>query len=144
MKMKSIKIMLSGILTVPLMFVGAMLLAPVSTFATPPPCTSDVTITNGANCTQSSTSTSPTSLFDSGGVFQTVVNIALFIIGAVAVIMLIYGGIRYTISGGDSAAVTAAKNTILYAIVGIVVAILAYAIVNFVIGGLVTPTTPTT
>ena len=46
--------------------------------------------------------------------------------------MLIIGGIRYVISGGDQAQVTAAKNTILYAIVGIVVAFLAYAAVNFV------------
>ena len=48
--------------------------------------------------------------------------------------MLIIGGIRYVVSGGDSGAVTSAKNTILYAIVGIVVAILAYALVNFVVG----------
>ena len=68
------------------------------------------------------------------GVFRTVTNILLFIIGAVAVIMLVIGGIRYTISGGDSNQVTAAKNTILYAIIGIVVAILAFAAVNFVIG----------
>jgi ABC-type Na+ efflux pump permease subunit len=47
--------------------------------------------------------------------------------------MLIIGGIRYVVSGGDSAAVTSAKNTILYAVVGIVVAILAFALVNFVI-----------
>jgi hypothetical protein len=47
--------------------------------------------------------------------------------------MLIIGGIRYTVSNGDSAAVTSAKNTILYAVIGIVVAILAYALVNFVI-----------
>jgi multisubunit Na+/H+ antiporter MnhB subunit len=68
-----------------------------------------------------------------GSIFQTVTNVLLFIIGAVSVIMLIIGGIRYTISQGDSAAVTSAKNTILYAIIGIVVAILAYAAVNFVI-----------
>jgi hypothetical protein len=68
-----------------------------------------------------------------GGVFQTVTNILLFIIGAVAVIMLVIGGIRYTISNGDANQVTSAKNTILYAIIGIVVAILAYAAVNFVI-----------
>ena len=67
------------------------------------------------------------------GVFRTVTNILLFIIGAVAVIMLVIGGIRYTISGGDQNQVTAAKNTILYAIIGIVVAILAYAAVNFVL-----------
>lgn len=74
-----------------------------------------------------------TELMAQGGVFQTVVNILLFIIGAVSVIMLIIGGIRYVVSGGDQSAVTAAKNTILYAIVGIVVAFLAYAAVNFVI-----------
>jgi len=76
------------------------------------------------------------SLFDPGGLFQKISNIALFLLGAVSVLMLIYGGIRYTISGGDTAAVTSAKNTILYAIVGIVVALLAYAIVAFVIGSL--------
>ncbi|QWQ32311.1 hypothetical protein KOY48_00145 [Candidatus Minimicrobia naudis] len=47
--------------------------------------------------------------------------------------MLIWGGIRYTTSAGDSNKVTAPKNTVLYAIVGLVVAILAYAIVNMVI-----------
>ena len=47
--------------------------------------------------------------------------------------MLIIGGVRYTVSQGDSAAVTSAKNTILYAIIGLIVAILAYAVVNFVI-----------
>jgi hypothetical protein len=50
--------------------------------------------------------------------------------------MLIIGGIRYVISSGDQNQVTAAKNTILYAIVGIVVAILAFAVVNFVLTGL--------
>jgi multisubunit Na+/H+ antiporter MnhB subunit len=60
--------------------------------------------------------------------------VLLFLIGAVSVIMLIIGGIRYTISQGDSSAVTSAKNTILYAIIGIIVALLAYAIVNFVLG----------
>src|SRR5689334_5232328 len=72
-------------------------------------------------------------LFGPSGIFKTITNVLLFIIGAISVIMLIIGGIRYTTSGGDSSAVTSAKNTILYAIVGIVVAILAYAVVNFVI-----------
>ena len=64
--------------------------------------------------------------------------VLLFIIGAISVIMLIIGGIRYTLSGGDSGNVTAAKNTILYAIIGLVVAFLAFAIVNWVLGA-VTP-----
>jgi hypothetical protein len=67
---------------------------------------------------------------------KTIVNVLLFILGAIAVIMIIFGGIKYTISNGDSSQVTSAKNTILYAVVGLVVAILAYAIVNFVISSL--------
>ena len=67
---------------------------------------------------------------------KTIINVLLFVIGAVAVIMIIIGGIRYVVSGGDQNAVTGAKNTILYAIIGIVVAVLAYAVVNFVLTSL--------
>ena len=70
---------------------------------------------------------------DGTGIFQTIVNVILFIVGAVAVIMIVIGGGRYTVSNGDSNAVTGAKNTIMYAIVGLVVAIIAYALVNFVV-----------
>jgi len=84
------------------------------------------------------------SLFGEQGVFKIITNTALFLIGAVSVVMLIYGGVRYTVSGGDSTAVGNAKNTILYAIVGIVVSILAYAAVSFVIGQLDKDSAPTT
>lgn len=76
---------------------------------------------------------------DKNCTFTTITNTALFIVGALSVVMLIYGGIRYTISGGESGAVTNAKNTILYSIVGIVVCVLAFAVVNFVIGQIVKP-----
>jgi hypothetical protein len=59
-------------------------------------------------------------------------NILIFLVGATAVIMVILGGLRYVVSNGDSKNVEAAKNTILYAIVGVVVAILAYATVSLV------------
>ncbi len=72
------------------------------------------------------------SLVGDGGAITTVVNVLLFIIGALAVIMLIYGGIRYVTSGGNQESVRAAKNTILYAVVGLVVSIFAYALVNWV------------
>ena len=98
-----------------------------------------ISIGNAADCAQGQDQGA--SLFGTGGIFQTVTNVLLFIIGAISVIMLIIGGIRYTVSGGDSAAVTSAKNTILYAIVGIIVALLAYAVVNFVLGSF-TNTTP--
>lgn len=78
----------------------------------------------------------PTELEGDSGVFKTVVNILLFVIGLISVIMLIWGGIRYTTSGGNANSVTAAKNTIMYAIIGLVIAIFAYAIVNWVVGEL--------
>jgi hypothetical protein len=68
----------------------------------------------------------------SGSVTQ-IINLMLFLIGAIAVIVIIIGGIRYTTSSGDQGAVQSAKNTIMYAVIGLIVAILAYAIVNFVV-----------
>lgn len=65
-------------------------------------------------------------------IVQIVVQSLFFVIGCVSVVMIIYGGIRFAISGGDSTAVGNAKNTILYSVIGLVVAILAYAIVSFV------------
>jgi hypothetical protein len=79
----------------------------------------------------------PTELFGTGGVVTTITNVLLFIAGALSVIMLIIGGLRYTISGGNSTAVTAAKNTVLYAVVGLVIAFLAYAVINFVLSSLI-------
>ena len=67
------------------------------------------------------------------GNIKTVVNVLLFIIGTLSVIMIIIGGIRYTASNGDSSLITSAKNTILYAVIGLIVALLAYAIVNFIV-----------
>ena len=75
-------------------------------------------------------------LTGNSGVFTTIVNTLLFIVGAVSVIMLIWGGIRYATSAGNSSAVTAAKNTIMYAIVGLIIAFLAFAIVNWVLAGI--------
>lgn len=66
-------------------------------------------------------------------IIQTVINIISLVVGVVAVIMIIVGGLRYITSGGDSGNVTGAKNTILYAIVGLVVVALAQLIVRFVI-----------
>lgn len=64
---------------------------------------------------------------------KTVVNILLYILGAIAVVMIVIGGVRYVTSNGESSNTKAAKDTILYAVIGLIVAIMAYAIVNFVI-----------
>ncbi|MBQ3352771.1 hypothetical protein IJG89_00235 [Candidatus Saccharibacteria bacterium] len=78
----------------------------------------------------------PANLFGNTGVFKQVTNTILYIVGIIAVIMLIIGGIKYVVSGGDAKKVTDAKNTVLYAIIGLVIAFLAFAIVNFVISAL--------
>jgi hypothetical protein cdivTM_30108 len=81
-----------------------------------------------------------------GDIIKIVVGILLFVLGAVCVVMIVIGGIKYATSQGDQTAVSSAKNTILYAVVGLVVAIAAYAIVNFVLlqfGIASAPTSPT-
>lgn len=78
----------------------------------------------------------PENLFGDAGIFKQITNVVLYIVGVIAVIMLIIGGIKYVISGGDAKKVTDAKNTVLYAIIGLVISFLAFAIVNFVINAL--------
>ena len=69
-------------------------------------------------------------------IIQTAIDIISIAVGIVAVIMIIIGGFRYVTSNGDSGAVTGAKNTILYAVVGLVVVAVAQIIVRFVVGEL--------
>jgi len=128
---KSLRTLLQGLLVVPVLALGVSAIVPASATYAADCDTSNLNISTGADCAQGDNTQSD--LFGPTGIFKTITNVLLFIIGAVAVIMLIIGGIRYTISGGDSGAVTSAKNTILYAVVGIIVAVLAYAIVNFVL-----------
>lgn len=65
-------------------------------------------------------------------IILTVIKIFSYVVGAVSVIMIIIGGFRYVISGGDSNGVSGAKNTIMYAIIGLVVVIFAQVIITFV------------
>lgn len=130
--MNIIKKSLQSLLLVPILALGVSAIAPVADTVSAA-CDDSITITNGANCARGTGQQE--SIDGEGGAFTLITNILLYIIGAVSVIMLVIGGIRYTVSGGDSAAVTSAKNTILYAVVGIVVALLAYALVNFVLKG---------
>jgi hypothetical protein len=96
----------------------------------------DPSLTSGIDCaTPKGVSQNP--LFDSRtGLFTKIANVLIFVIGAIAVIMVIIGGLRYVLSSGNPQATAGAKDTILYAIIGVVVAALAFALVNFVIGKL--------
>lgn len=99
---------------------------------------SALSIFDGVNAAQGNGT--PSTLFSGSGgtgVVTVITNTLLFLAGALSVIMIIIGGLRYTISGGNSANVTAAKNTILYAIVGLIIAFLAFAIINWITVGVI-------
>ncbi len=66
-------------------------------------------------------------------VAQTIINVLVSAVGIIAVAVIVIGGILYVTSTGDAAKAKRAQNTILYGVVGLVVAVLAYAIVNFVL-----------
>ncbi len=95
---------------------------------------SNIDFTNQTNC-DSTTGTGD----KANSLLKTVINILSLLVGAVAVIMLIIGGFRYVTSGGKQESVTAAKNTILYAIIGLVIVALAQIVVQFVLNKLNTP-----
>ena len=134
--MKSIIEKLSrGLLLVPALVLGLSLVPVPAHAVTDGTCDeTDISFSEGADCAKGDDQAS--NLFGTGGIFATITNVLLFLIGAISVIMLIIGGIRYVVSGGDQAQVTGAKNTILYAIIGIIVAFLAYAAVRFVTNSL--------
>lgn len=75
-------------------------------------------------------------LMGPNGILTRVVQILVYVVGIVSVIMVIVGGLRYILSNGDTNAVNSAKNGIIYALVGVVVAILAQSIVTFVLSKL--------
>ena len=76
-------------------------------------------------------------LFGANSFWTRLINTMIFIVGTVAVLMMVIGGLRYVLSGGDASQTKSAKDTILYSIIGVVIALMAYAIVNFVVVELV-------
>ena len=62
-----------------------------------------------------------------------IIKVVLGVLGFVAAVMIIFGGVQYVTSAGDAAKVAKAKNTIIFAVVGLVISLLAFAIVNFVL-----------
>ena len=68
------------------------------------------------------------------------INVVIGLLGILAVVVIILGGVQYMLSNGDSSKVKKAKDTILYGVIGLVIVILAAAIVNFIIAKVATPT----
>ena len=145
MRIKLNKDSIFGLLAVPalVLSVAGVMLQPAPAFAAPTKSSSSLekglTISGGAGAAKGDDQSA--CLFgnengcDQGQtpIFRIVTNVLLFIIGAVSVIMLIIGGFRYVTSQGDQTQMQSAKNTILYAVIGLIVAIAAYAIVSFVV-----------
>ncbi len=102
---------------------GSLVLSPQTSYATPAD-----EIKKGVTNVGGGTS----GTLDAG--IKNAINVILYVTGVAAVIMIVIGGLRYVLSGGDSSSTKGAKDTILYAVVGLIVAIIAYAIVNFVVG----------
>lgn len=130
------RIKLSFVSIMALALFGGTALATVSGTVASAACTGS---SNGLDCAIDGANNVKTGGSKSGNLntaIKTITNILLFIIGAVSVIMLIIGGMKYVMSNGSPDAIKSAKNTILYAVIGIIVAIAAYAIVSFVINQL--------
>lgn len=72
-------------------------------------------------------------------IIKRVINIMSIVVGAVSVLMIIIGGVRYVVSAGDSNGVQGAKNTILYALVGLVVVLFSQIIARFVLSAATAP-----
>ena len=87
----------------------------------------DLTSGSTGNCTTSTAGGGLNTLI------KNIINIFSIIVGLVAVIMIIIGGFRYILSGGESSSVSGAKNAILFAIVGLVIVAIAQLIVHFVL-----------
>lgn len=94
--------------------------------------------TSGCTAPSASTTTGVSTLINE------VITVFSWIVGSISIIMVIYGGFRYVTSGGNDAGVSGAKNTIIYALIGLVIVALAQVIVHFVLSKALTVNTPST
>ena len=122
-------------------FAGVLLLAVLPLVTSQPvfaDCISDPT-SAGCPCALNSSSAICKDLENKDGLSNTIkntTNIVLFIAGALAVIMIIYGSIRFMTAHGNEKQVESARLIVTYSVIGLIIAILAYALVNFVLSNL--------
>ena len=123
-------------------FVAGVLLLAVLPLATSQPAFADC-ISNptsaGCPCALNSSSAACQDLSKPDGlsnILKNATNIVLFIAGALAVIMIIYGSIRFMTAHGNEKQVESARLIVTYSVIGLIIAILAYALVNFVLSNL--------
>lgn len=132
--MQRIKLTLAPMMIVGGMLVSAGFLAPVAGAAPVDvlkQCDASAANNDSQVCAErkANNNTLPTLL-------KNVINLLLIVIGIISVIMIVIGGFRYTTSAGDAGQTKSARDTIIYAIVGLVIAIMSFALVNFVLNNL--------
>jgi lysylphosphatidylglycerol synthetase-like protein (DUF2156 family) len=116
--------------------VGAMALVPSSAFAVTNTEAVCDAIGSGAACDKASGT-------DVNKVIRTVINVFSTVIGVVAVIMIMVAGFKYVTSSGDSSKTASAKNTLIYALIGLLIVVLAQTIVKTVLSKSATTPCPT-
>jgi hypothetical protein len=124
---------LSAIMALFVLVGSGLMIAPTALAATSPSdaasqACAGVTAAAGGTCEVGKTSTDATALIN------TIIDLLSWVIGVIAVIMIIFGGFKFVTSAGDSGKVTSARSTIIYALIGLVVVALAQTIVKFVLG----------
>ena len=132
-KLKSKMLIIASLLTL-----AVPMAMPVSAFAAGNASLVDNNLCNGSNFNISTSTSGSSCPSDNGtkginGLLKKVVNVISAVVGVVAVVMIIVGGFKYITSGGESGNVSGAKNTIIYAIIGLVIVALAQVIVHFVL-----------
>jgi hypothetical protein len=123
-----IKAILLSLSAMPMLMLAA---APATVFANHNPIHSG--LCTGSNLQVQNGECVPVTESGFQGALTKIINLISIIIGVIAVIMIIFGGFRYITSGGSPDKVTGAKNTILYAIIGLIIVALAQVIVRFVL-----------
>jgi len=129
------------ILTVTLTLVAILMLSlPNKSLALAVPNLSTTAVVSASNCTNSQACAQQgTEDLNAGSsltinkIIGTVISTLAWIIGTVSIIMVIFGGFRFVTAGGDSNAVSSARSTIFYALIGLVVALLAQVLIHFVL-----------
>lgn len=116
------KLLVSVVIGLSLVVGATSLTAPTVGAVTVDPCAE--TNSNSPLCQNSNVT--------SDSIVKTIIDIFLYLVGAISVIMIVYSGFRYVTSAGNQNSVTSAKNTLLYAVIGLIVAMFAWAIVSWI------------
>ncbi|MFO0887163.1 MAG: hypothetical protein H6793_01750 [Candidatus Nomurabacteria bacterium] len=122
---------LTLVITVIGLLIGLIVFYPRITYAEDPFSGVCSGRSSSSSACQTHTTTNP--LLGPNGIITKVIEIMIMIAGVASVIMIMVGGFKYMVSNGDSGKVSSAKDTILYSIIGLVVVVIAQAIVSFVI-----------